>query len=384
MDEVTAALQLCLRRGGARALFWTWELVVSDEAPTAFNAIRHAWLLWGGGHDPALLDLPLPSSSAADPWIHLLDRVTSAITDAGTLTVEKLLTRTQTHTPTPPTRILQRGVAAAFATAVEEELPDVAASASFWNALAVACHSQQRVQALWLLQAVTATDRLCADRLWTAIQMIAASTVPASPALRTTVASLRHAASPHPESQLLHQATAILVIINSRIAATPPTSTVPSVAQLRDWATWTAVIDNVRAARVHAIPVEALHVGTTRGSMSAKYTNDADIHNPVALLPAACRWWRTQTATAGLQSDPLTESVSWTNDDAHEAFYARHFPPHIDIPDEWSLADRAKSHGRGVQETAPPTPTCALLTEPPSDTAWTTAIQFTDPPHGGC
>lgn len=375
MDEVTAALQLCLRRGGVRALFWTWELVVSDEAPVAFNTIRHAWLLWGGGHDPTVMDLPIPATSDPAPWIQLLDRVAAAITAAGTLTAEKLLIRTQTHALTPPTCTLQRLVAAAFAKTVKEEIPDASEAVAFWNALTVACHSQQRVHALWLLQAAITTDRLCADSLWTALQMIAASTVPANPPLRATVASLRRAATPHPESQLLHQVAAILAIVNSRLAATPPPPSAPSAAQLRDWAAWFAVVNSVHAARVHAIPTDALHTGTTRGSLSAKYTNDADIHDPVALLPTACRWWRLQTAKAGLHVDSLTETVSWTDDDAIETFYARYFPPQIDIPDEWSLADRAMSHGRGVQETAPPAPTVALLTEI-TDAAWTAAIQI--------
>jgi hypothetical protein len=116
--------------------------------------------------------------------------------------------------------------------------------------------------------------------------------------------------------------------------------------------------------------------------MSAKYTNDADIHNPVALLPAGCRWWRTQAAAAGLQADPTTEAVTWPadNDATLEAFYERHFPLHVDIPDEWSAADRAKSHGCGTQETAPPVPSVPLLTDAVDDDTFQTAIRLFTPP----
>jgi hypothetical protein len=366
LDEVTAALQLCLRRNGTRAAFWTWELVVSDEAPLAYDTIHHAWLLWGGGVDPELFSIPCPAPTDATGWILLTDRVATAITTAGTLNADKLLPRAAPAVRTaPPT--YHRRVAAAFATSVAAaEGISHAEAADFWETLATA----PRLLALWLLQA--GSERLCADSIWLAIQMIAA--LHPRP-LRVTAAALRAAATPHPESQVLHQAAALLAI---HAAPAPPPKTVPSVVALRDWDTWTSLVDNPRAARIHTIPVDALHTQTTRGSLSAKYTNDADIHDPVALLPTGCRWWRTQTATAGLQVDPTTEAVTWSSDEALEAFYGRYFPPLVDIPDEWSAADRAKSHGRGTQETAPPAPTPTLLDESVEDTVWLAAI--TAPP----
>jgi hypothetical protein len=364
LDEVTAALQLCLRRNGTRAAFWTWELVVSDEETLAYDTIRHAWLLWGGGVDSELYALPCPADPAG--WILLTDRVAAAITAAGTLNTDKLLPRAAPAVRTAPPAYHRR-VAAAFATAVadEEGIPR-AEAANFWETLATA----PRLLALWLLQA--GSERLCADSIWLAIQMIAALH---PPPLRLTVATLRAAATPHPESQLLHQAAAIFAI-----RATPtPTPKAASAVALRDWDTWTSLVNNPRAARIHPIPIDALHTQTTRGSLSAKYTNDADIHDPVALLPTGCRWWRTQTATAGLQVNPTTEAVTWSSDEAIEAFYGRYFPPQIDIPDEWSTADRAKSHGRGTLETAPPAPAPALLDESVEDAVWLAAISVPVP-----
>jgi hypothetical protein len=380
LDEVTAALQLCLRRSGTRAAFWTWELVVSDEVSLAIDTIRHAWLLWGGGHDPAILTVELPTTATAAPWLQLLDRTAAAITAASSLTAEKLLVRAQTYIPAPleTAQIRHHGVAAAFAKAVaDDECPQAAA---FWTALNTAITSRppNRTAALWLLQA--GSERLCADNLWTGLQMIAATITTATSAA-ATVATIRKVATPHPESQLLHQTAAVLFLVQQQQqqAETKPLPK-PTAIALRDWEAWDALIDNPRAARIHAIPVDALHSGTTRGSMSAKYTNDADIHNPVALLPIGCRWWRAQAAAAGLEADPVTEEVRWSavvdnNSDATlEAFYARHFPPHVDIPDEWSATDRAKSHGRGVQETAPPPPSVPALEESVPDDIWLTGI----------
>lgn len=368
MDEVTAALQLCLRRNGTRALFWIWELVVSEEAALAFDTIRHAWFLWGGGHDPAILEIPCPADPA--DWIRLLDRVAAAISAAGTLTAERLLARAASSPPpAPPTESIHPRVASAFATAVTEEgLPNTE-TAAFWNAMAFACFSQQRTAALWLLQA--GSERLCADSLWTALQMIAATATPKNPDLIAAVKTLRENATPHPESQLLHQTAAVLTIATKSMTTAKP---VPSAIALRDWETWTALVDNVRAARIHTIPVDALHTRTTRGAISAKYTNDADIHDPIPLLPFACQWWRNTVKSYGLHVDPQTDTVTWPDDETHEAFFQRHFPPTIDIPDEWSAVDRAKSHGRGVQETAPAAPIAAALEESVEDSVWLTAI----------
>ncbi len=373
MDEVTAALQLCLRRGGIRASFWTWELVVSEETALAFDTIRHAWLLWGGGYDPAILETPCP----VDPtgWIQLVSRVSAAITASGTLTAERLLARAASSPPpSPPSESVHPRVASAFAMAVMDEGLPHTESAAFWNAIAVACFRQQRTAALWLLQA--GSERFCADSLWTALQMIAASTTPKNPQVVAAIKMLRETATPYPESQLLHQAAAILTIVTAANTTTSvsPTATKVSAIALRDWETWSALIDNVRAARIHAIPVDALHTGTTRGSISAKYTNDADIHDPTPLLPAACQWWRGVIQTVQVHVDPHTDIVTWPDDETLEAFYQRYFPPTVDIPDEWSVADRAKSHGRGVQETAPAAPIATALEESVEDSVWRATI----------
>jgi hypothetical protein len=99
-----------------------------------------------------------------------------------------------------------------------------------------------------------------------------------------------------------------------------------------------------RKARLYAIPVEALHAKTTRGSMMYKYTNIQDLREPILLLPTACAFWRRVTAEAGFKVDGDTVEVP--DDEAYEAFYDKYFPD--DIPDEWSLADQHKSHGRGL------------------------------------
>ena len=61
----------------------------------------------------------------------------------------------------------------------------------------------------------------------------------------------------------------------------------------------------------------------------------------------ACAFWRR--ATLGVRIDG--DSLVFPSDDACEEFFCTYFPN--DIPDEWSVKERAKSHGLP----APPQPT---------------------------
>lgn len=113
------------------------------------------------------------------------------------------------------------------------------------------------------------------------------------------------------------------------------------------WDSWTAAIGR-RKARAFAIPERALHAGTTRGALPAKYTNIADIREPVGLLSEGCKFWQEALAAMGITEDEGTNAVCFPDDDVLERFHAKYFPD--DIPDEWSAADQQKSHGRGVLE----------------------------------
>ena len=136
----------------------------------------------------------------------------------------------------------------------------------------------------------------------------------------------------------------------------------------RDWQTWTDQAGR-RIARLHTIPAEALHAATTRGALPRKYTNIADVRDPVALLVEGCAFWRSATAAVGIVYDPDAETIEFPDDDVLEAFYQRYFPD--DIPDEWPTIDQERSHGRGCKETArAPDPDPPVREEPISRRAW--------------
>jgi hypothetical protein len=93
----------------------------------------------------------------------------------------------------------------------------------------------------------------------------------------------------------------------------------------------------LRERRVYAIPIECLSHLTARGRLDCYTSTEAEIRDLKRLE-------RT------LEKSPLwAEAIvlARTSDDEYEDFYDSYFD---DIPDEWSLVDRAKSHGRGTNQ----------------------------------
>lgn len=374
LDEVISALQTCLRLGWPRAHFWLWELLQSDEVTAALSTLRRTWLLWGAPYDPTI-----PTETPTEPaaWLTLLVRIQTAIKEAGSLTAERFLNLTaampeRLHV-TPSTRrhrILQRrhaGASSFLATLDPMESIDRKEAGAWWTSLDAAARHGSRTDTLWLLQA--AQPILSADAIWGALRQSARG------GTRPTVNLLCDASGPDPESQLLHQAAAALLLClrgpDARAGALTRSSTPAAQHLLRDWLSLDEVVGR-RAARRHAIPVEALHKETTRGSMSRRFTNIGHVREPVASLSEGCAWWRSACLAAGAELDEETNSLAFPSDEALENFVDAHFPD--DIPDEWSRADQEKSHGRGCAEIAPLSPSITVRMEPVEPGAWAWGI----------
>lgn len=109
---------------------------------------------------------------------------------------------------------------------------------------------------------------------------------------------------------------------------------------------WRCATGRSRARRVYKIPIECLYWITARGRNLTVYDSTekeimGSLEKPGALWGS--EYW-DEVATG------LDEERGWLavkeDDMVRETFYDTHFPD--DIPDEWSKAERAKSHGSGV------------------------------------
>ena len=100
---------------------------------------------------------------------------------------------------------------------------------------------------------------------------------------------------------------------------------------------WSA-LEGRRGRREFKVRPEACLAVTERSKMGRNTTNIEEIREPLTALHGS-PYWDTIAAEFGGWK-PI-----YKNDESKEAFYDLYFPD--DIPDEWSLADQEKSHGRG-------------------------------------
>ena len=295
LDEVTSALQTCLRKGWPRAHFWLWELIQSNEQDLALNTVQNAWILYGAPFDK---DLLTTEPTDANTWIALLRRVETAIKQAGRDAPFYMLQRTE-----------------------EVSLSEPVTKTNVKLLLHTACTENKRRLALRLLKE--------------------AKKIITDDEIDTVIGSAYD--SEDLEIRLALQAGAVLALCPVTPIVLEKDSITPYIT--RTWASWESLIGR-RKARIYEIPTEALTPTTTRGALSTKYTNIGELRDPVPSLFEGCAWWRARLEEVGATQDEETGAVIFPNDNVIEAFYAAHFPD--DIPDEWSLEDQLKSHGRGL------------------------------------
>ena len=366
-DEVIAALQLSLRSGDTTsALFWTHELTVSDEAPLALQILHATWLRWGAPYDHYILTLDLSHS--------LVLRVVAACAAAhGAPPIDLLNAMVTAHVPPPGSQLVitkrqqearQLRATAFTKTTTETGETDMSTASAWWVAMEGAVRTSSYATAIWYLQ--WAQPILCADTIWSAIASMTTTH-------RSIVAGFREIATAHPTCQLLHQAATILFL--ARYTQEQPPPIIVDAAALASaeekWTLWDHITGR-RTGRVLAIPLNALHTGTTRGGLSAAYTNIDDCRNPITLLPNACRFWRHAVTLSGMIINPDREDASFPSYEAMEIFYSTYFPD--DIPDEWSIADQNKSHGLGCAETSSSDPSIVFVSDTYTDPGFSDAI----------
>jgi len=84
--------------------------------------------------------------------------------------------------------------------------------------------------------------------------------------------------------------------------------------------------------------MECLYGITRRGRIPRTTSTLESLHD-VEKGMRGCPFWEEAM-------EPYQTGGQWTSDEAMEQFYEAHFPD--DIPDEWTRAEKEKSHGPGV------------------------------------
>jgi hypothetical protein len=309
-DEVVAALQFCVLRGRCvEAAFWCEELLYSEMIEPLLEGLRRIWL-YGFG-------------IGALNWY----RAFESVVGQAELNVDELvglvvgLCRSGSAGHRDITYLILAG-----SSAPAEQAAFCIGPKGFTGADAyfIACILQGRTISAWrALGSLTGPAlRAAAERKHRAAGLDVCDLLVTYPAL--TVAALCL-----PQGEL------------AKRLAEPVLGTLQEVERAR--AEWAPLLDR-RTRRRYPIPSECLYWATHRGSTSTYTTSEkvlcGSLERPGKLW-GSIYWDSVVDAVGGweaIRNDP----------EVRMAFYDEHFPD--DIPDEWSMAEREKSHGRGASQ----------------------------------
>jgi len=307
-DEVVAALQFCVLRGKTvEAVFWCEELIYSEMLEQLLGALRRIWL-YGFGIG-ALSWYRAFQCIAEQEEIHLEELVGLVIG----------LCRIGLKGRRDITYLILAGTTAEAEQANHCITPKGLTGADAYFA---ACIEQGRCISAWraMGQIDARTLRLVAEHKHRGAGLEACELLLEYPAL----------------------AVAALCLVRGELAnrlVEPIPGGLREVDQARsEWEL------GRRRRRAYSVPIECLYWVTERGKKTAYETSEkllrGSLEHP-AKLWGSIYWDSVADAVGGWEAI--------RNDaDVRMAFYDKHFPD--DIPDEWSTAEREKSHGHGVMQ----------------------------------
>ena len=110
------------------------------------------------------------------------------------------------------------------------------------------------------------------------------------------------------------------------------------IEAIKEW----SLEQSMRKRRIFKPRLEALLYLTERSEQSSYVSSESEILLGLEETLRSSEFWSEIMI-------PYTKEGSWASDRKKEQFYDTFFPQ--DIPDEWSLADREKSHGHGLGKT---------------------------------
>lgn len=309
-DEVIAALQFCVLRGRTiEAVFWSEELLYSEMSDSILEGLRRIWLTGFG--------------IGALAWFREFQR----ISEQDELTIDEIvslviwLSRLGLRGRRDSTYLILAGSPVEAEQANFSILPKGFTGA---DAYFIACIDQGRTISAWR-----------------ALGSIEGGTLHAA-------AERKHANAGIEACALLIEYPALTVAAlclgKGELAARLGESALGTLSELNAArAEWAPLLGR-RGRRLYPIPHECLYWLTKRGSHTVYDTTEKILRGSLERpdkLWGSTYWDSVADAVGGWEAIRNDSEVRM-------AFYDEHFPD--DIPDEWSIAEREKSHGRGASQ----------------------------------
>lgn len=309
-DEVVAALQFCVLRGRTiEAVFWCEELLYSEMSDPLLEGLRRIWL-YGFG-------------IGALAWFREFQRITAQ----DELDIDEMvglviwLSRLGLRGRRDITYLILAGSPVPAEQAMFSIVPKGFTGA---DAYFIACVEQGRTISAWraLGSTVAAALPAAAQRKHGEAGMDACTLLIEYPAL----------------------AVAALCLLKGELAARLAEAPLGTLSELdKARAEWAPLLGR-RGRRQYPIPHECLYWLTPRGAKTVYETSEKILRGSLerpGKLWGSVYWDSIADAVGGWEAVRSDSEVRM-------AFYDTHFPD--DIPDEWSTAEREKSHGQGASQ----------------------------------
>lgn len=323
LDEVQVALQYAtIRNDRKETLFWCQEMILSGYVSEAISALFEAWLWQKGSFCLAWLTSvwsTLSSEECSEDDILLAAyQLTSHERDHSLWNI--LCLTAMNH---PPERVTPK-------------TPSLCVLDEREQYMVRALFQGKAYSAWWMAR------QLNPNRLWSLLKEYLESQsvdVTYLIALQSYDKLLGYQTS---EYDTIIQCLAVLSACLTPIQRTKSNKPLPpSIDCLTTLAEWAACI-GTKKRRIYSIPVMCLYGMTKRGHLKWSQNTFKSLNDIESDLLGCPVWEEELDGYIKL----VDGRIQWKSDDAKEDWYETFFPD--DIPDEWTKADKEKSHGDGI------------------------------------
>ena len=325
VQEVLASLRNALTKHNYReTLFWALELYDSDVLVESLEMLFGLWFDLYGVPNWRLLvplyEIQKTGELERDTWIHLIMAWSQEKTLDSTLF-----------------QLLVRGLKTST-----DWVPTFPHSATYHNLAEAVNDCLQRGK---LLEAWLFARSISPEDQWSLVKQFVESTGNQSKMAAITLLSELKYGDP-----IQRRAAAFCVACLNEERWTPtqvllgPNAFGIQLETIRLMQEWNE-IDKLRSQRIFAVRPEAITHVCQRSSLSTQVSTEEDIMETLETTLWESPYWNEIMKEYVLE---LEDGFSWASSSHKEAFYDTYFTYPGDIPDEWSIADRAKSHGRGL------------------------------------
>lgn len=330
LDEVYSALQYASTRNDRlETLFWCQELLLSKCVGETISTLFESWL-WHKG--------PFQLQWLLGAWTTLAGEELSE--DDILLAAYQLSAISYRHRDHSLWNILVLTAQGAEPERLTPKTPLILPSSDDRECYVVRALYQGKAYSAWWMSRRMATDRVWELLTWYATHCTkhGASYHTCFKALQSYEQLLGYRTD---EYDTIVRCLAVLSLCLSPSQQVHSLSSLPSMidaTSLTRLAEWQQRLSR-KSYRVYSIPTACLYGTMGRGRIPWQSSTVSQL-NETHLI--GCPFWEEALSEYAV----IDEGVHWNSDDTMEQFYHRYFPD--DLPDEWTKAEKERSHGDGL------------------------------------